>query len=246
MNVKLTFLGVGAALNSAHLKSSVMVGSRVCVDAGADPVPTIRSLGRSPDSIELILLTHLHGDHYFGSAFIIAEAMLGGRTEPLTVVGPAGTEAAIRALLSLAYPATIADVFLGKAMVSFVEIRSGEVLNFVGLDIVPFPMDHGRMEAYGYRIASEGQVIVFSGDGRITEEARGHFADADAWIINAPTEVDALPAHSSIRDYRELWEEAERRATVFVCHRTYDRPSSAHWIFPADRETVDLAEIAVD
>lgn len=39
--------------------------------------------------IRYILITHLHGDHYFGLPGVITSMALFNRTEPLTVVGPA-------------------------------------------------------------------------------------------------------------------------------------------------------------
>jgi len=40
--------------------------------------------------LEAILITHVHGDHCFGLPGLLASASLIGRTEPLTIIAPAG------------------------------------------------------------------------------------------------------------------------------------------------------------
>ena len=40
-------------------------------------------------SLRTILITHMHGDHCYGLPGLLASAELAGRTEPLTLIGPA-------------------------------------------------------------------------------------------------------------------------------------------------------------
>lgn len=53
-----------------------------------------------PDrNIDLILLTHLHGDHFFGIFGLILSMGNLGREEPLTIVGPAGVKKTVLTVL---------------------------------------------------------------------------------------------------------------------------------------------------
>jgi len=49
--------------------------------------------------IRYILITHLHGDHYFGLPGVISSMALFNRTEPLTIVGPSALKSIIDQIL---------------------------------------------------------------------------------------------------------------------------------------------------
>ncbi len=64
--VKLTILGSGSAGNSAYLETDE---ARVLVDAGFSPRQIrqrLASIGRTPENLTAILVTHEHGDHIQG------------------------------------------------------------------------------------------------------------------------------------------------------------------------------------
>lgn len=66
MSVKLTILGSGSAGNCAYLETE---NSRILVDAGFSPRQIrqrLASIGRTPENLSAILLTHEHSDHISG------------------------------------------------------------------------------------------------------------------------------------------------------------------------------------
>ena len=66
MAVKLTILGSGSAGNAAYLETDE---ARVLVDAGLSPRQTrkrLASIGRAPENLTAILITHEHSDHIQG------------------------------------------------------------------------------------------------------------------------------------------------------------------------------------
>src|SRR4029077_21429 len=63
--------------------------SRFAIDFGASSLIALAQQGIEPNSLDAILLTHLHGDHCGGVPFLLIHAMLASRrTRPLTVAGP--------------------------------------------------------------------------------------------------------------------------------------------------------------
>lgn len=68
MAVRFTILGSGSAGNCSHLETDE---TRVLVDAGFSPRETRRRLagiGRAPENLSAILITHEHSDHISGLA----------------------------------------------------------------------------------------------------------------------------------------------------------------------------------
>ena len=93
MDLHLVFLGTGGATPTVDRGSPATLlargGERTLIDCGEG---TQRQLMRSVGlaRIGLILLTHLHGDHYLGLPGLLKTYSLLGREEPLLMFGPSG------------------------------------------------------------------------------------------------------------------------------------------------------------
>ena len=55
-------------------------------------------------SVDLILVSHLHGDHFGGIPFFMIDAQFGRRVRPLQVVGPPGIEARVKEAMEVFFP----------------------------------------------------------------------------------------------------------------------------------------------
>ena len=96
---------------------------------------------------ELILITHLHGDHYFGLPGLLTSLALNGRTQPLRIISPPGLRERIGPLLEL-------DRYGLPFPVEFAEAAAAgfEHLTSVGdVDVLFFPLRH-RIPTNGYLI----------------------------------------------------------------------------------------------
>ncbi len=63
-------------------------GHGILIDCGEGTQIALKEAGLSAHSIDLILLTHYHGDHVMGLPGILMSMGMSGRQEPVTVVGP--------------------------------------------------------------------------------------------------------------------------------------------------------------
>jgi len=85
--------------------SSVLLryaGHLILFDCGEGTQISLRSLGWGIKDIDLILISHVHGDHVTGLPGLLLTQGNSGRTEPLQIVGPAGLRQAVSGLLSVA------------------------------------------------------------------------------------------------------------------------------------------------
>jgi ribonuclease BN (tRNA processing enzyme) len=58
--------------------------------------------------LDIILLSHLHGDHFGGLPFLILDAQFSRRTRPLVIAGPPGVEARVRDAMEVLFPGSSA------------------------------------------------------------------------------------------------------------------------------------------
>ena len=76
--MKIQFLGSGDAFGSGgRLNTCFMVDAadiRFLIDCGATSLVAMNRCGVDPNSIDMILLSHLHGDHFGGVMFMLVHA----------------------------------------------------------------------------------------------------------------------------------------------------------------------------
>jgi ribonuclease Z len=106
-------------------------GNSLLLDCGEGTQHQLIRLGWKPNSIDAILITHLHGDHLFGLPGLLSTMSMMNRTRPLTVVGPAGIARYLEGIasssqLNLGYALEVADV--GDGVVYRSEVFTVEAL----------------------------------------------------------------------------------------------------------------------
>ena len=126
MSLELTFLGTGNAFAPTRYWSSFLVNDRYLFDAPPTLMPHLKQLGKDPGDIEVIFISHFHGDHYFGLPFLLLEfAELAPRTKDLTIVGPPGITKRVESSTNLAF----ANVFRKRDRgydLHFIEAKDGK------------------------------------------------------------------------------------------------------------------------
>ncbi|MGX5817634.1 ribonuclease Z [Chitinophaga lutea] len=95
--------------------------------------------------IRHILISHLHGDHYFGLIGLINSLSLLGRIEPLTIYGPPELEEILRLQLSAAGTLLKFDL----QFVALLPDKTGLLFREKDLDVSYFPTRH-RIPCYGF------------------------------------------------------------------------------------------------
>ena len=86
-------LGTAAAIptRSRHLSSIALVqsGRILLLDCGEGVQRRLKDAGLKHSRVELVCISHLHGDHFFGLFGLLSTMALCGRTAPLTIIAPA-------------------------------------------------------------------------------------------------------------------------------------------------------------
>ncbi len=160
---------------------AVLAGNQAFIfDAGSGSIRKLQRMGFPMPRIQAAFLTHLHSDHIDGLGELLLQAWVaGGRTAPLPVYGPAGTEKVIGGLRT-AYeidegyriahhgPKVVhPGGFGGNAQI--ITLPDGAntqgVYDQGGVKITAIRVNHAPIHpAYAYRIDYKGRSIAISGD----------------------------------------------------------------------------------
>jgi ribonuclease Z len=105
VSFEVTILGSGAAVPTARRNPTsqyVVCNDRhILIDCGEGTQMQIRKLGVKFQRINHILISHLHGDHFFGLVGLLSTMHLMGRDKGLTIYGPEELEGIVRAQLEV-------------------------------------------------------------------------------------------------------------------------------------------------
>lgn len=92
MRFELTILGSGSALPTSNRNTTAQVLNVLerffLIDCGEGTQHQLRKFKLSFNHINHILISHLHGDHFFGLFGLISTMSLVGRDKPLNIYGP--------------------------------------------------------------------------------------------------------------------------------------------------------------
>lgn len=180
-------VGCGDAFGSGGRGSAAFLvrggTGAILLDCGPGAPAGLKRLGVRPASLDAVLISHFHGDHFGGVPFLFLEARyLEARERPLAVAGPPGVEERVTRLCGALYQGGAASPEPGLAR--FVELRPGTATPVGPAEVEPFAVEHAEGEAcLGLAVQMEGRRIVYSGDTRwfpgLGEAARG--ADLFLW-----------------------------------------------------------------
>lgn len=159
----------------------VLAGNQAFVfDSGSGSIRKLMRMGFPMEKIQAAFLTHLHSDHIDGLGELMLQAWIaGGRTAPLPVYGPQGTDQVVAGFNTaykvdsgfriahhgpnIAHPAG----FGGAAnLISLPDgVNSSVVYDRGGVRVTVIRVNHAPVApAFGYRVDYKGRSIALSGD----------------------------------------------------------------------------------
>jgi ribonuclease BN (tRNA processing enzyme) len=187
--MQLRFVGCGDAFGSGGRANTCfhLTGARVnlLIDCGATSLPALKRLGIARDAIDLILITHFHGDHFAGLPFFLLDAQFSRRSHPLVIAGPEGIEMRLAQVMEALFQNS--SKTRPKFELSVSALAPRESRTFGAVTVTPFPVVHGDSGGpfLGYRIEAEGRVIAYTADTEWTDNLIPLAREADLLIAEA-------------------------------------------------------------
>jgi len=199
--MEIHFLGVGEACDGSQPNTAILLrtgaeqrAGRILLDCGFSVPHRFFALEPSPDELEMLWLSHFHGDHFFGAPLLLLWSWEMGRKKPLHILGPPGVKTKIMGAMELAYPNFMPR--LGFPLV-FVEIEPGGRRKIADSVWQAAYTEHSQ-PCLSLRVELQGKAIFYSGDGRPTTMTQTLAAGSDIIIHEAYGIADTTPGHGSI------------------------------------------------
>ncbi|NQS99882.1 MAG: MBL fold metallo-hydrolase [Candidatus Omnitrophica bacterium] len=181
--MEITILGSGTGTPSlSRGASGLMVkiaNKNLLFDTGPGVIRSLLEIGVTYHDIDDIFYSHFHTDHTLDLASLLfaAKYALSLRTKELTISGPKGLAEFYRRLLDL-----YGEVISPEAYRINLREIGAQSLVTTEYKVVTEHLQHVP-ESLGYRIESNGRVVVYSGDTDVCENIVSLAQDADLLIL---------------------------------------------------------------
>ena len=201
------------------------------VDFGVGIVRRAVKAGIKTTNLTRGFLTHLHTDHTIGYPDLIFTTRVGGRTDPLEVYGPKGITDMTKHIMA-AFKVDIDERIHGlepaersSYIVNTHEISDGHIYQDDLITVKAFQVNHGSLEAYGYKFVTPDRTIVISGDTRPSQKLIDMAKGCDVLIheVYSAVGLDSRPeiwqkyhstVHTSSYELAEIANKVEPRLLV--------------------------------
>lgn len=208
-NIELTVIGSGDAFNSGgrnhtgfYVKSSL---GGLLIDCGTGVCAGLKRNAISNNNVDIIAISHFHGDHYGGLPFFLLEAAVLKRSKPLTIISPPGCRERVEQLLKLLYPGSSV---LEKLTIHFKNYEDNITQTISDVSITAVPVIHNRATLpHGLRINIGSKIISYSGDTEWTSALEILAKDADLFICECNFYTLSINGHMN---YKVLSENLHR------------------------------------
>jgi ribonuclease BN (tRNA processing enzyme) len=240
------FIGCGDALGSGgrfntcfHVTAE---RANFLIDCGASSLLALKRFGIARENIDVVLITHFHGDHFAGLPFLLLDAQFTRRARPLIVAGPQGIEIRLNAAMEALFENS--STTKPKFELSVVTLQAEQTRDFGTFKVTPFAVVHGDSGGpfLAYRIEVEGRTIAYSADTEWTDALIPAARDADLFVCEAYYYERIVKNHLSLKTLEEHLPLMAPKKLVLT-HMSDDmlaRTGSLPYIAASDGMTIEL------
>ena len=193
--MKVRLLGTGA-IYSKYNCASELIDDKILVDVGNGVLKELKKINYDFAKLEMIIITHLHADHYADLPALILNLEVEENLKPIYIAGPKELKENLTELCHIYYQDFFDKFFEEK--IKFIEIlpetKVIDVLN--DYDIKIQKVNHYNIESYGYIINNK---IGITGDTCLCKEVLNIFENSEI-VITDISMIEGTNYHMGIND----------------------------------------------
>jgi len=217
--MKIVFVGTGEAFDEHLPNTSVWIGANgeqgkksLLLDCGFSAPFSFWRLAPDPLDLDLLWVSHFHGDHFFGTPDLLLRFCEDGRTKPLTVLGQKGVLEKIFQAMDLAYPGFRQKMAFS---VDFIKVSPKKNISVLGLGFGFAETEHSQTNL-AVRVDDNAASVFYSGDGRPTNASLALATGCDLVIHEAFKLEPDTPGHGTVRGALDFARKAGAKTLALV------------------------------
>jgi ribonuclease BN (tRNA processing enzyme) len=197
--LRLSFVGTGNAFAPGGLCwNGFVLNERFLFEAPPQALQSLNRMGMDPNELDAVILSHHHGDHFLGLPFLLLHWKYFGRTRPVVIVGPPGTEELAMSIAESVYPG-IREM---KFEVDWREVNAGDATRLGELELQALPVKHDeRLSAtLGFTASFRQRNLAYTGDSAMCDAVLEMARHAEVLVTECASVSDRVPVHMNLVD----------------------------------------------
>lgn len=244
--MKIKTVGTGA-ITGAYRSACTLVDDKILIDCGNGIIKTLEEQGVSPNNIEIVLITHLHADHFFDLPFFLLTKSLYKSQTKTKIYCPRGTEKIIEHLCNdyIANEPGAFNEWKNDGNIEFIEfdnLEEQEVLD--NYFVSAYPTKHANLkQSYGYVIKKDNKSVGFSGDSVYCENINKIVENSNISVLDM-TFINSSKTHMGVEDIEILAKKYNK--PIITTHMTKEARDYAksknieNLIIPTDGQEIEI------
>lgn len=211
--MKINIIGNGS-IAAKYMSASAIIDDHILVDMPNGVMKHLKNLEYNIFNIDTILITHLHGDHFFDFPFFMLEKYFHKDNKKVTVIGPKGAEETISKLFEIGFPGDLEKIRKGIDL-EFIELSEETSVNVNNIDIESLIVCHRRVNpALGYIVTIDNKSVGFSGDTIYCENVDKIVENTDISVLDMSLTDEGNTAHMGYADIKKICEKYPNKKII--------------------------------
>lgn len=189
-------------------------GRRLLVDT--PPELRLQLLQAGVGDVDAVWYTHYHADHVHGVDDLRVFSIR--RSGPLTVYGSEECVAALESRFGYVFDPAVRPIEgTTKPEARLMSFRAYHEVEVAGFRMLPLPVPHGHVEAFGFRVGELGYITDAK---RLPARTREALQGVRTLVLNALWYGDPHPTHFTVEEAVQVAEEIGAE-TTYLTHMTH-------------------------
>lgn len=241
--MKLNFIGTGNMGCTTRCNTSILVDD-ILFDIGMGTVKQIERLKIYTKSINYLVISHFHADHFLDIPNLLIGRGIRKETEnKLIIIGPIGTREKTIKLMNFTHADGDKhkyDNIEEKYNIEFIELSNEEQYNTEKFKITALTLKHGGcVPISGYILEKENKVLSYACDTSLCDNYY-KMCSASDYIFSDVTGLKTTNVHIGLDDYKELYKKYPN-CKFYAIHRAdYDTEGVNSVNFPNDGDILEI------
>lgn len=168
---------------------------RMIIDPGPGAILRMNQNDIDPTTIELLMVSHCHPDHYTDADIIVEAMTMGGTRKQGTILGSKSVISGIEG-----FNQKVSNYHLSR-LEKVHSAGPNEDFSIDGIKIVTIPTIHTDPSGIGFKIHTENGIITYTGDTSISDDIIDSYRGSRILIMALTTPIGIkLPHHLSPED----------------------------------------------
>ena len=214
--MKINIVGSGS-IGAEYMNASYIIDDHILVDIPNGIIKYLKHLNYDILKIDTILITHLHGDHFFDLPFLMLDKYFNKDKTPIKVICPFGTTKKLKLLFRIGFPYNFRKV-MNNINIEFIE-HKGKCNTHLGEYLIETrSVKHGKINpAFGYIVHKADKKVGFSGDSMYCPAIDKLVEDSDVSILDMSLKGEGNHSHMGYLDIKDICNKYKGK-TIIATH----------------------------